>query len=1093
MDLRSSGSQRNLHPKVLVETPQLKGYSIDSFGFRRCQRHFGNYSHTGGRSFAFANSTSACTWCHIGEAEASNDFAKASIRFRPTWDAQWTCDGWHFRFCKRRFSSAIRSWSEIRVCAWRWWTSWSNAGSSLTSSIRTPSQVHHRAHHHPWRRCSNKRRSWWAPIQPRSPRRCTKRHRWRWILGALGEIGASWTKSSSFWRWPPFKLRRTNGLGAGLASSLICGLGAGEVGGLLPHGDPKHASAEAAEVQRAALSGGERMYPPQERSEGWWERSGIVHRVPGLSCTLGEPNEGIRSAKHPEGAEQGPLGGEVFHLEGVKSGEAGGESRRKRCPDASDAGAGGDGQQLATGTTSISDRDASKHTEDQEGDHGGASTEQRGAQAAREPTQADLTAVDGGDQTSKRGRSGEGAEAGEDDADDAAGARGDEAESSCAKSSPHGSGGGSSRIDLEEVPLRGRPRKVLSEEGRPSAQTMVWPRASLPSLWRREGWDCVRGGRGGLDPLRECRGQTMGIGAQLKQRGQEPWFKTERGYEEWSPQEGRWRQKEGELDPCTKQAVRVKVKLSAKKRHVYEWDEGKETSFSRKDRRLLKRSKEGHGWSRKERQDPCRRAVLTAKDERGRSSTRTPRKGGTSFDLQTGWDLADPAHRRQMWRKLKEEKPLVLIVCPPCTAFSPIQELNYICQTSTRANGHGAQSRAIPSAGGCGDEVAGGTRKICALRAPCTNQVVGRRVHQGARRDAQYEHNSVRSVPVWPERGWNRAEPEDHKMDDQHGGTDSLSEQEMQQAALPHATTRKQQNTSSTAAPQSTLQSHRARHLNTPQQRAQLYTWSLRLRGRWGDGRSSARACRRGWRPRIARRSPWRSRRDRRRQEGGPQSALRNLSGISERLESEVRWAAKEYRCDVCEAKAQPKAARPTTIPRSFQPNRVIGVDLFFVNPPGGGNQSLPVLNVVDWGTSYQSVELLTSKRPDAVWEAFNLQSHMAANFRTTWSPRLRCRKGIPRKLHTECLVHQIASKAPWQQGKTERHGAHFKALLEKSRSEVVVTEEEELQQLTMEVEQAKNRYSNRSGFDPVQRQIGQWPRLPTSILSDEAINPSLV
>ena len=30
-----------------------------------------------------------------------------------------------------------------------------------------------------------------------------------------------------------------------------------------------------------------------------------------------------------------------------------------------------------------------------------------------------------------------------------------------------------------------------------------------------------------------------------------------------------------------------------------------------------------------------------------------------------------------MWRKLKEEKPLLLIVCPPCTAFSPIQELNY--------------------------------------------------------------------------------------------------------------------------------------------------------------------------------------------------------------------------------------------------------------------------------------------------------------------------------------------------------------------------------------------------------------------------------
>ena len=616
-----------MDPKeIYIQRCWWKRGSIDSFGFRRCQRHFGNYSHTGGRSFAFANSTSACTWCHIGFAEASNDFAKASIRFRPTWDAQWTCDGWHFRFCKRRFWSAIRSWSEIRVCAWRWWTSWSNAGSSLTSSIRKPSQVHHRAHHHPWRRCSNKRRSWWAPIQPRSPRRCTKRHRWRWILGALGEIGeSSWTKSSSFWRWPPFKLRRTNGLGAGLAASLICGLGAGEVGGLLPHGDPKHASAEAAEVQRAASSGGERMYPPQERAEGGWERSGIVHRAPGLSCTLGEPNEGIRSAKHPEGAEQGPLGS--------SQGDAS-TSRGSSLVKQAETAAERDVQMLQmlepeemvsnwpTGTTSISDRDASKHAEDQEGDHGGASTEQRGAQAAREPTQPDLTAADGGDQTSKRGRSGEGAEAGEDDADDAAGARGDEAESSCAKSSPHGSGGGSSRIDLEEVPLRGRPRKVPSEEGRPPAQTMVWPRASLPSLWRKEGWDCVRGGRGGLDPLRECRGQTMGIGAQSKEgrnRGSKP---------KEAMRSGALKKDDGvktkeSLDPCTKQAVRVKVKLSAKKRHVYEWDEGKETSFSRKDRRLLKRAMDEAERNGK---DPCTRAVLTAKGERGRSSTRTPRR-----------------------------------------------------------------------------------------------------------------------------------------------------------------------------------------------------------------------------------------------------------------------------------------------------------------------------------------------------------------------------------------------------------------------------------------------------------------------------------
>ena len=50
-----------------------------------------------------------------------------------------------------------------------------------------------------------------------------------------------------------------------------------------------------------------------------------------------------------------------------------------------------------------------------------------------------------------------------------------------------------------------------------------------------------------------------------------------------------------------------------------------------------------------------------------------------------------------------------------------------------------------------------------------------------------------------------------------------------------------------------------------------------------------------------------------------------------------------------------------------------------------------------------------------------------------------------------------------------------------------------DLKQIMVEVEQAKNRYSNRSGFAPVQRQIGQWPRLPTSIMSDEAVDPTLL
>ena len=51
----------------------------------------------------------------------------------------------------------------------------------------------------------------------------------------------------------------------------------------------------------------------------------------------------------------------------------------------------------------------------------------------------------------------------------------------------------------------------------------------------------------------------------------------------------------------------------------------------------------------------------------------------------------------------------------------------------------------------------------------------------------------------------------------------------------------------------------------------------------------------------------------------------------------------------------------------------------------------------------------------------------------------------------------------------------------------MVITTAEELRTLMVEVEQAKNRYLNRSGFSPVQRQTGQWPRVPGCLLDDSS------
>ena len=62
-------------------------------------------------------------------------------------------------------------------------------------------------------------------------------------------------------------------------------------------------------------------------------------------------------------------------------------------------------------------------------------------------------------------------------------------------------------------------------------------------------------------------------------------------------------------------------------------------------------------------------------------------------------------------------------------------------------------------------------------------------------------------------------------------------------------------------------------------------------------------------------------------------------------------------------------------------------------------------------------------------------------------------------------LVRHTAARSPWQAGKTERAGAHFKAIFEKAHDSTQISSWEELKTLLLEVEAAKNRYGNRSAF----------------------------
>ena len=80
-----------------------------------------------------------------------------------------------------------------------------------------------------------------------------------------------------------------------------------------------------------------------------------------------------------------------------------------------------------------------------------------------------------------------------------------------------------------------------------------------------------------------------------------------------------------------------------------------------------------------------------------------------------------------------------------------------------------------------------------------------------------------------------------------------------------------------------------------------------------------------------------------------------------------IRWAYQEFQCPSCEAKPRPKANRPAAIPRTYQPCRVLGVDLIFL-PEVGDGRLFPALSMVDWGSNYQMVQRVADKQPKTIW-----------------------------------------------------------------------------------------------------------------------------
>eukprot|EP00435_Cladocopium_sp_Y103_P020104 s1338_g4.t2 len=590
---------------------------------------------------------------------------------------------------------------------------------------------------------------------------------------------------------------------------------------------------------------------------------------------------------------------------------------------------------------------------------------------------------------------------------------------------------------------------------------------------------------------------------QQQQHTQHSIFMAEEGYEVMEEQG--WKPRTGRVPMCEERPVRVKLHMNNRMMNEAKWDSGREVQFTSKQRKKIHQDMEilyqkTGGVHVSEVFSPPRITKLAK--QRGL-------KPGEAYDLLTGWNLTDPVQRKAFWKKLKEEDPMVILICHPCKAFSILQSLNFqrmgyaaafqlvelglehlrraaaIMRWQIRRGKYviyeqpdGARSWHEPEI----EEI---------LQMPETIRTTCDMCRYGMAVDGQKLNKKTTGIltnsPEIAQQLSKRCQG-GHEHGSLLGGMAHKAEVYPRAFCEAIITGIRRQ-----------IHQNGGWHLFNQQKQSMMEVWAeeeeeadevpdlaedgVEVIGE-GDREDSITEDQKRAIAKLHR--------------GLGHPSLQDLVRFmkSARVRGEVvKWTHRHFRCETCEGRPKPKAVRVGSIPRTYQPNRVLGIDLIYI-PEVGGKNLLPALSILDWGSNFQMVELLPNKDPDNVWQAM-----WGCWMRVFGCPEvIICDSGrefladfVRKATGHGIVMFQAGARAPWQNGKTERHGAHYKELLEKARNETVLANEAELKLLMQEVESCKNRFANRSGFSPVQRQIGQWPRSPSELLSDEAIDPLLV
>ena len=196
---------------------------------------------------------------------------------------------------------------------------------------------------------------------------------------------------------------------------------------------------------------------------------------------------------------------------------------------------------------------------------------------------------------------------------------------------------------------------------------------------------------------------------------------------------------------------------------------------------------------------------------------------------------------------------------------------------------------------------------------------------------------------------------------------------------------------------------------------------------------------------------------------------------------------AREYKCPVCEGHQGLKAPKVSKVRRTFEFNAGVCCDTFDLEVLG---KKVSFLSMICEGTCFHVVAPL--------WAGRNAEETRRA-YRRSWKGIF----GAPKRLFSDngsefegpfqeglwldgTTDERSAGFSPWQNGFCERHGGTWKSMYMKMVATFPPTNKEQAEEVIQQVNSAKNAMLNHDGHSPHQRVFGQQARIPGMVYSGD-------